>query len=346
MQLKTRALALGSSLCFFAAGCATSDAVTGGFYTGAEVGGGDPGSNVGGDGAGLGPGTGGDAEGPQGGAPGSGGAAPVIDYCAACGAPSVSGALGSSQIKEASGMVASAIHAGTFYVHNDAGNGPRLFALGSDGGSRGSFDVAGASSEDWEDIARGPCPAGSCLFIADIGDNNSDRSQVTIYRVPEPADLGAGATAAVDVISFHYPDGSHNAETLLVHPETGVVTIVTKVSSGSSGVYTLPVPLPVGANVAATKVGQIAPPNGSAAFTSGDVHPLAAGVLMRSQDQLFFYALAAGQSVADALQQSPCALNVAAEPKGEAVAWSAAGDAYLTVSEGEGESVWVATCAP
>ena len=35
-------------------------------------------------------------------------------------------------------------------------------------------------------MASAPCGNGSCLYIADIGDNDAKRKEVTIYRVPEP----------------------------------------------------------------------------------------------------------------------------------------------------------------
>ena len=51
----------------------------------------------------------------------------------------------------------------------------------------GAYSVIGAGADDWEDMARGPGGDGDLLYIGDIGDNNSDRSDITIYRSPTPA---------------------------------------------------------------------------------------------------------------------------------------------------------------
>ena len=44
-------------------------------------------------------------------------------------------------------------------------------------------------------------------------------------------------TADAEVMKLAYADGSHNAETLLVHPTSGDIYIVTKVQSGPASVY-------------------------------------------------------------------------------------------------------------
>ena len=39
----------------------------------------------------------------------------------------------------------------------------RFFAIDAAGSPLATFTVSGASAVDWEDIARGPCPAGTCV---------------------------------------------------------------------------------------------------------------------------------------------------------------------------------------
>ncbi len=113
----------------------------------------------------------------------------------------------------------------------------------------GRYDVAIPQQWDWEDIATGPCPTGSCIFAGDIGRSNgkpNPPSTFAVYRVPEP-DIAAGddsGTLTGDWFRFRYPDGAHNAEALMVHPETGAIYVITKEKSGVSGVYTFPEPLP------------------------------------------------------------------------------------------------------
>ena len=82
------------------------------------------------------------------------------------------------------------------------------------------LDVPGAEAVDWEDLALGPGPGGRpLLYLGDIGDNREARETVDVYRVPEPrATSGATATAPATRLRLRYPDGAHDAETLLVAP--------------------------------------------------------------------------------------------------------------------------------
>ena len=71
----------------------------------------------------------------------------------------------------------------------------------------------------------GPCPEGSCIFLADIGDNLAKRSEIHILITPE-AELFSEAVSP-KVLTLRYPDGSHDAEAFAVHPN-GDLYILTK----------------------------------------------------------------------------------------------------------------------
>jgi len=264
--------------------------------------------------------------------------------CAACGRPESQGTLANPELVEASGVAASRVHGDVFYAHNDSGDSSRFFAFSREGADLGVYKVMGAQNVDWEDMAVGPCDAGSCIYIADTGDNTGERLAVTLYRIAEPATVAAGEQSLPsERIVFTYPDGAQDAETLLVHPSTGAVTIVTKVDGGPARVYELPLPLTTGKTFMAVKKGSIEAPDGNK-FTGGAVHPDATGVLLRTHESLFLYSMGAGQSVADALAQEPCELSVADEMLGEAVTWLASGSGFVTIGEGEGARVNVSAC--
>lgn len=161
------------------------------------------------------------------------GAAPADAVCTADGAPRPLG----DEIHESSGAAVSRAHAGIFWTHNDSSD-PLLYAVDAQGRTAGRVRVAGASVEDWEDIALAPCPAGGdCLYVADIGDNDAERASVTIYRIPEPAP-GASRSAPATAIRLRYPDGAHDAEAMFVL--SGIVHIVTKGESGPIALYRAP----------------------------------------------------------------------------------------------------------
>jgi hypothetical protein len=275
---------------------------------------------------------------------GTGGGGGAAAMCPVCSTPKATGTLADPALNETSGVVASAAHPGVFWIHNDSGDTARFFAIDAGGNRLATITVDGAGAVDWEDIARGPCPTGTCLYLADIGDNQLARTSYTIYRVPEPATI-ADATVTAEAFPFTYPDGAHNAETLLVHPTTGAVTVVTKVFVAASSIYELPLPLTPGTPAVMKLAGTVKPPSGSVFFTGGDVHPSGKGVLLRTYSALHHYPLSPTDTVAAALSRTPCAMPVASEMQGEAVGFLADGMGYVTVSEGVGAALNRVDCS-
>ena len=147
------------------------------------------------------------------------------------------GRVTDGNVTEASGLAASRRNPGVLWTHNDAGSDPRLFALSTNGTLLRTFRVAKAQDGDFEDIAVGPGPRADIdyLYFADIGDNDMNRDNVRVYRVPEPAIYSYFAAspsiemASNDVeIVLEYPDGQHDAEALWVDPLIGDLFIATK----------------------------------------------------------------------------------------------------------------------
>jgi len=154
------------------------------------------------------------------------------------------GRFASPRVVESSGVAVSRAHPGVLWTHNDSGDGPYLYATDLQGNDRGFLLVPGAAAIDWEDIALGPCPrrAGSCLYLADTGDNLERRPSVTVYAVAEPdPPIGPGdtlrTTAAPAVLQLRYPDGAHDVEAIYVSPRDSALYLVSKGRSGSIAVY-------------------------------------------------------------------------------------------------------------
>jgi hypothetical protein len=260
---------------------------------------------------------------------------------ALCGAvrTSVTGRVSAPEATELSGLVASPTQPGVLWAHNDSGDRARIFALRSDGSQIASLDVPGAEATDWEDIAVGP---GGDLLLADIGDNRSVRESVDVYRVPEPrlAD-GPTTTAAATRLRLTYPDGAHDAETLLADPRTGEVVIVTKRIDGRSGVYVAHVPArgePVEAVL--RRAGELRLGFGGLA-TAGDVSGDGRTVAIRTYSALYAWTRRAGETLAATLVRKPCvgSAQVVREGQGESLALSRDGRSFFTVPEGAGATV-------
>jgi hypothetical protein len=225
---------------------------------------------------------------------------------------------------------------GRFWSHNDSGE-PVIFALDANGSVTGRVQVPGSSVEDWEAIAVGSCPAGSCVFVADIGDNDARRKRITIYRMPEPADSATSASA-VDVIHATYPDGAHDAETLLVTPEGGLF-IVTKGDTGPVALYRFPRELQSGATVRLERVGNprdSGRPGKNDRITDGAVSPDGQWIVLRTNHSLSFYR--AAELMAGTWEGArPVDLAKLGEPQGEGVAFGGDNSVYVA-GEGGGKA--------
>lgn len=128
-------------------------------------------------------------------------------------------------LPEASGVAPSRRHPDVFWTFNDS-NDPSIYGIDTNGDLRGHVRLPGTAAGDWEDISSGPCDSGSCLYLADIGDNKGQRASIRILRFPEPR-LRDHVTDQPDVFEGKYPDGAHDAEAAFVLPD-GRVFVVTK----------------------------------------------------------------------------------------------------------------------
>ncbi len=248
--------------------------------------------------------------------------------------------LGEPDLIELSGLVASRAQPGVLYAHNDSGDTARFFAMDTAARPLGRFVLEGATARDWEDIALGPCPWGTCVYLGDIGDNRRVRSDCAVYRVKEPSvAVGKGAgtvSVAWEKLAYRYPDEErNNAETLLIHPVSGELYVITKQPAGvPSRVFKFPMPLDPSKEVTLVKVVDLKLPAASdQAITAGDLSPDGAALLLRMYNRLVELKLPAGAPFERIFSAEAVEVPVSAEPQGEAVAWRADGRGYYTSSE-------------
>jgi len=147
------------------------------------------------------------------------------------------GTMQDPDLTESSGVIRSRTMPRVLYTINDSGNDPIIFAIDSSGRPLGRWRVPGVRDRDWEAISIGACPAGSCIYIGDTGDNAERQPTVTIYRVREPVRFerfrGAPDPAPIDLDSLilRYPDGPHDTEAMWLD-DAGTIYLVTKGRSG------------------------------------------------------------------------------------------------------------------
>lgn len=242
-------------------------------------------------------------------------------------------------IHEASGLVPCRYINGYLWTHQDSGNSAHLYLISYNATELHPVELSGAENVDWEDIASGPGPEAGVqyLYIGDIGNNfgRSSRSLV-IYRIPELKEAGQFFSAEnLEKITFNYPDGPKDAETLIVDPKTKDIFIVSKELTRSA-IYRLPYPQSTHETMTAEYMGNI--PNVIAA-TAGDIAFDGAEILVRNYGAVFYWARKDGESVGQTLQRIPDkTLPYHIEQQGEAVCFDNQANGYYTLGEKASEN--------
>lgn len=260
----------------------------------------------------------------------------------------VLGTITDPGIDESSGLAASRRNPGLLWTHNDSGDEPLVYCLDLKGAPCGVWRVTGADAWDWEDMAAGPGPrAGEpYLYLGDIGDNLDQRSEIIVYRIPEPAVAAGGATvptkaapaasAPAEALKLRFPDGPHNAEALAVHPTTGDVYVISK-DAQAARVYKAAAPLEASSRATTmTQVGTIrlgAGTRGLEQVTGADISPDGHRVALSTYAQGYELEAPAGGPFDDVWSQPPAPVVLGPRLQGEAIAYRLDGNALLTTSE-------------
>jgi hypothetical protein len=255
--------------------------------------------------------------------------------------------LNSRAVKESSGLVASRTNSGLFWTHNDSGDGPFLYAFDLKGSARGVWKVTEASARDWEGISAGPGPDPSknYLYIGDIGDNGLKRSEIVVYRLPEPTvkaidaqteKRNPAATEPAEGIRLRYPDGSHNSESLLVHPKGGDIYVVTKEVFGSPRVFKAAAPFNASTVVTMKELAALSVPGlFSGAITDGNISPDGKRVVLCDYKRGYELVMNSGATDFDSIwSQTLMPVSLGSRKQGEAVTYGLDGRALFATSEG------------
>ncbi|MBR9975342.1 MAG: hypothetical protein KFF77_07155, partial [Bacteroidetes bacterium] len=152
----------------------------------------------------------------------------VIVYAA----PATLCTIADSRLTEISGITASRLRDGIFWMHNDSGDEARIFAVDTLGRTIAVCRLEGALNRDWEDMASVTIDGTSWIYVGDVGDNNSVREYVTVYRLREPALDPAWRDSALTIVTeaarFRYADGARDCEALAVDPRDGRLLLLEK----------------------------------------------------------------------------------------------------------------------
>lgn len=259
-------------------------------------------------------------------------------------------AIDEPALNESSGLAASQQNPGILWSHNDSGRDAELYAFTADGREVATLVLPGVEIRDWEDMAIGPATDGepfAALYVGDIGDNKGGREHTSVYRLSEPdlGDVVAGqpvtlTAQSVERFDLVYDDGPRDAETLMVDPRDGTVYVVAKTTDETAGLYLAD--LSGGASSDETPItlvhqSDVAIPGLigiTRLVTGGAISPSADRVVLRTYVGAWWWSVASGQSIADALTPIPKRISLPLMRQGEAVAFSADGRTLYVTSEG------------
>ena len=229
-------------------------------------------------------------------------------------------------ITESSGLV---VRGPLAFTINDSGDGPLLYSVNkTTGDTVATTTYSSDTVEDVEAIAPG---LGGDIWVGDIGDNREERTSITVYRTvplgglrqqrnaPKGDDEKIEESVEAEKFDLVYPDSAHDAETLLVHPVTGRLYVVTKAVTGGT-VYAAPETLdPPSAN-RLEDVGDV-----PGLVTDGAFLPDGEHILLRSYGRAAIYTFPELRLVGP--------LDLPSQQQGEGVAVDPSGGVYLS-SEG------------
>jgi hypothetical protein len=98
-------------------------------------------------------------------------------------------------LDESSGLI---FYNNTIITHNDSGNQANLYEIDASTGTiTRTVTITNATNVDWEDIAQDA----SYIYIADIGNNYGNRTDLKIYKISKVDYDDADDSAAAEIIS-------------------------------------------------------------------------------------------------------------------------------------------------
>lgn len=104
------------------------------------------------------------------------------------------------ELNENSGIVS--FNTKNAWFVEDGGNADKIYKVDYKGKIIKKLDIKGAKNKDWEDLTK---DKKGNVYIADIGNNESRRKDLVIYKIPNP-ELIEGDKIEAEKIKFYYPE--------------------------------------------------------------------------------------------------------------------------------------------
>lgn len=256
------------------------------------------------------------------------------------------GRLDYKPLDEASGLAWSGLADDLLWAVNDGGAAV-IYGIGRDGSKRGKVAIDKAGHRDWEDMEAFTLGGTSYLLIADIGDNEAVRKDVSLYVLAEP-DPGEKEVDIGWRIDFSYPDGPRDAEAIAVDADNELIYVLSK-RDIPAHLYSLPLrpgtddaivaeylgllkslPQPTLADVNAAPLTD----NWHWQPTAMAIAPDGEAALVLTYGAIYYYARSPGETWGDALGHPPLRLVLRRLPGAESITFGSSGTEAWVTTEG------------
>lgn len=91
---------------------------------------------------------------------------------------------------------------GKIWSHNDSGNENKLYCFNTSGALLRTLTISNVFNNDWEDLT---VDSQKRIYINDAGNNDNNRTNLAIYRIPDPETI-TGNSVAAEIIKFSFED--------------------------------------------------------------------------------------------------------------------------------------------
>jgi hypothetical protein len=134
------------------------------------------------------------------------------------------------QISESSGLLV--IGENYIWSHEDSGNDNKLYGFDTLGNLKRTLVISNVENIDWEDLTT---DNDGNIYIADLGNNNNNRVDLAVYRIPNPENF-SGNQVQADILQISYadqaafppPSYNHNFDVEAIIWRSGFLYLFTK----------------------------------------------------------------------------------------------------------------------
>jgi hypothetical protein len=242
------------------------------------------------------------------------------------------GVISEKEMDEISGITVSNVYTDHIWCHNDSGDKARLFLINQKAELVHTVYIENVKNRDWEDMAiyKNPASGRSMIYIADIGDNKAKYDYSQIHIIEEPnlnLDTKETTVSVSQTITYTYPEGPRDAETLMIDPANGDIYIISK-RENQVGLFKIPFPYP-NEKIVAKKITDLP----YTYIVAGDIASDRSAIVIKDYNSVYHFSLVKDQKIEDALLEKPYLPPYVREPQGESICWSMDSKSFFTLSE-------------